>query len=131
MSTVNAEALRPFLSSFSYPVPIYREKGDEIDDYATESRLRQYIRDGLVTGQMKGKTRVKRIRFVLSLRETMAKVRMVKPADAAHIPIVGDVLMAYMNNTRRSRSLKPRMTSCLTLMQDGMVLSERITPVEL
>lgn len=132
--TINADALRPFLKGFVYPVPIYREKGDEIDDFATEQRLRQYIRDGLVIGQKRGKL-IRRIRFTMSLRRAMSKQRMVKPADAIHLPIAGDIVLAYKDTRfkyRHARKVQLGLAvQVKTVWVSGRTMDETVTPVDL
>lgn len=126
--TFNAKALRPFANGFIYPVAIYQEFGDRIDEYATEERLLQYIRDGLVTWYGTPK-RVKRICFVNNVRKAMAKTRLQDPKYTKRLPVAGDVVKAYIDTRRKyRRSGLPRMQKCMTVLENGRTCEETITP---
>ncbi len=125
----NAKAIRALIHTFVFPVAVYAETGDTVSETVTKPRLMQYLKAGLVTGQGQ-RNRIKRLRFVAGTREMQKRLRMVKPDHAKHIPIAGDVVLAYQDTRRKyRRSGLPRVSKCVTVLSGGRTCEETITRV--
>ncbi len=130
--THNASALSAFMDSFVFPLPIYSENGNELCGYYEKRGLRQFIREGLVTGHGP-KHRIKTVRFVAGTRELMRRLRMVTPKAAKKIPIAGDVIVAYKDQRLKYRrsDLPKRFGPVRTVFADGRSMDEKSTSVDL
>lgn len=129
--THNANALRAFVPKMAFPVLVFPETSEDPRqaEEVTRARLLQYIRAGLVTGRGT-RNRINHISFVAGTRELMKRLRMVKPDHAKHIPIAGDVVLAYQDTRRKyRRSGLPRVSKCITVLSGGRTCEETITRV--
>lgn len=130
--THNAAAIGACIDAFVFPMPIYSENGNELCGYYEKRGLRQFVREGLVTGHGP-KHRIKTVRFVAGTRELMRRLRMVTPKDAKKIPIAGDVVVAYKDQRLKYRrsGLPKAFGPVRTVFADGRSMEEKVTPVDL
>lgn len=128
--THNANAIRAFMHTFAFPVPVYMETGDLVREHVTKARLNEYLRAGLITGHGT-RNRVKRLRFVAGTRELMQRLRIAPPDHAKHIPLAGDVVKAYMDQRRKYRrsGLPRRFGPVVTKLSGGQTCEEVVTEI--